>query len=177
METIIFTIVACLLSSGLMGVIAYFIIKRFVENEQKKSLLELKKMQAMENLRVVNPIRLQAYERLALFLERITPNSLVLRCYQPGMDLKVLQGVMTKNIRDEFEHNLSQQVYVSTEAWSRIKEAKEEMINIINASAVKMDASADISSLVGVIFESMAKQNPVDSALEFLKKEIRKTFE
>ena len=72
METIIFTTVACLLSSGLMGVIAYFIIKRFVENEQKKSLLELKKMQAMENLRVVNPIRLQAYERLALFSGSVT---------------------------------------------------------------------------------------------------------
>ena len=68
-------------------------------------------------------------------------------------------------------------MYVSTEAWSRIKEAKEEMMNIRSDSAVKMVATADISSLVGVIFESMAKQNPVDSALEFLKKEIRKTFE
>ena len=168
---------ACLLSSGLVGLLAYYIIKRFVENEQKKSLLELRKIQSIENLRVINPIRLQAYERLALFLERITPNSLVLRCYQPGMDLKVLQGVMTKNIRDEFEHNLSQQVYISSEAWSIIKEAKEEMINIINSSAVKIDDSADISNLVGVIFESIAQKNPVDSALEFLKKEIRKTFE
>ena len=126
MGTVVLTILACLLSSGITGFVAYLIIKRFVENEQKKSLLELKKMQAMETLKVVNPIRLQAYERLALFLERISPNSLVLRCYQPGMDLKVLQGVLTKNIRDEFEHNLSQQVYVSSEAWNRIKEAKEE---------------------------------------------------
>ena len=132
METIIFTTVACLLSSGLMGVIAYFIIKRFVENEQKKSLLELKKMETMENLRVVNPIRLQAYERLALFLERITPNSLVLRCYQPGMDLKVLQGVMTKNIRDEFEHNLAQRLYVTEETWRLIVLSKEEVLQNIN---------------------------------------------
>jgi hypothetical protein len=120
---------------------------------------------------------LQAYERLALFLERISPNSLVLRCYQPGMDLKVLQGVLTKNIRDEFEHNLSQQVYVSSEAWNRIKEAKEEMINMINSSAVKLDNEADISSLVGSIFETVTKQNPVDSALEFLKREIKTQFE
>lgn len=177
MGTVVLTILACLLSSGITGFVAYLIIKRFVENEQKKSLLELKKMQAMETLKVVNPIRLQAYERLALFLERISPNSLVLRCYQPGMDLKVLQGVLTKNIRDEFEHNLSQQVYVSSEAWNRIKEAKEEMINMINSSAVKLDNEADISSLVGSIFETVTKQNPVDSALEFLKREIKTQFE
>ena len=92
------------------------------------------------------------------------------------MDMKVLQGVMTKNIRDEFEHNLSQQIYVSSEVWNRIKKAKEEMIGIINSSAVKLDADTDISNLVGIIFENIAKQNPVDSALEFLKKEIRNTY-
>ena len=176
MATIIWTITACILSSAVMGVIVYFIVKHFVENEQKKSLVELKKIESMETLRVVNPIRLQAYERLALFLERITPNSLILRCYTPGMDMKVLQGVMTKNIRDEFEHNLSQQIYVSSEAWNRIKKAKEEMIGIINSSAVKLNSDTDISNLVGIIFENTAKQNPVDSALEFLKKEIRSTF-
>jgi hypothetical protein len=84
---------------------------------------------------------------------------------------------MIQNIRDEFEHNLSQQVYVSSEAWNRIKEAKEEMINMINSSAVKLDNEADISSLVGSIFENVTKQNPVDSALEFLKREIKTQFE
>ncbi|MBO7226392.1 MAG: hypothetical protein IKY22_00335 [Bacteroidales bacterium] len=177
MSSIIWTIVACLLSSGVMGIFAYFVIKRFVDNEQKKALVELRKAQSLETLKVVNPIRLQAYERLALFLERISPNSLVLRCYQPGMDLRVLQGVMTKNIRDEFEHNLSQQIYVSSEAWSRVKGAKEEMINVINSAAVKMEGTTDISNLVGVVFESIAKQNPIDSALEFLKNEIRQSFE
>ena len=170
MSSIIWTIVACLLSSGVMGIFAYFVIKRFVDNEQKKALVELRKAQSLETLKVVNPIRLQAYERLALFLERISPNSLVLRCYQPGMDL-------TKNIRDEFEHNLSQQIYVSSEAWSRVKGAKEEMINVINSAAVKMEGTTDISNLVGVVFESIAKQNPIDSALEFLKNEIRQSFE
>lgn len=176
MEIALIVILASVLSASVVGVVTYLIVKKFVENEQKKSLLELKKVQEGEVLRVVNPIRLQAYERLALFLERISPNSLILRCYQPGMDLKLLQGVMTKNIRDEFEHNLSQQVYVSTEAWSRIKEAKEEMINMINSSAVKLPEDADPLSLAGLIFESSTKQNPLDAALEFLKNEIRKDF-
>ncbi len=176
MTIALIVILSSVLSAAIVGAVAYLIINKFVENEQKKSLLELKKIQESEALKVVNPIRLQAYERLALFLERISPNSLVLRCYQPGMDLKLLQGVMTKNVRDEFEHNLSQQVYVSTEAWSRIKEAKEEMINLINSAAVSLPPDADPMSLAGAVFENSAKQNPLDTALEFLKEEIRKDF-
>lgn len=176
MATALIVILSSTLSAAIVGAVAYLIIKKFVENEQKKSLLELKKIQDSETLKVVNPIRLQAYERLALFLERISPNSLILRCYRPGMDIKLLQGVMTKNVRDEFEHNLSQQVYVSTEAWSRIKEAKEEMINLINSAAVRLPEGSDPLSLAGAIFENSAKQNPLDSALEFLKKELQKNF-
>jgi len=176
MATALIVILSSTLSAAIVGAVAYLIIKKFVENEQKKSLLELKKIQESETLKVVNPIRLQAYERLALFLERISPNSLILRCYRPGMDIKLLQGVITKNVRDEFEHNLSQQVYVSTEAWSRIKEAKEEMINLINSAAVRLPEGSDPLSLAGAIFENSAKQNPLDSALEFLKKELQKNF-
>lgn len=176
MTTALIVILSSVLSAAIVGVVAYLIISKFVENEQKKSLLELKKIQESEILKVVNPIRLQAYERLALFLERISPNSLILRCYQPGMDIKLLQGVMTKNVRDEFEHNLSQQVYVSTEAWSLIKEAKEEMINLINSAAVSLPEGADPLSLAGAVFQNSAKQNPLDTALEFLKQELQKNF-
>ena len=90
MGTVIAIIVSSVLSAAIVGAVAYLIINKFVENEQKKTLLELKKIQESEILKVVNPIRLQAYERLALFLERISPNSLILRCYQPGMDIKLL---------------------------------------------------------------------------------------
>lgn len=176
MTTALIVILSSVLSAAIVGVVAYLIISKFVENEQKKSLLELKKIQESEILKVVNPIRLQAYERLALFLERISPNSLILRCYRPGMDIKLLQGVMTKNVRDEFEHNLSQQVYVSTEAWSLIKEAKEEMINLINSAAVSLPEGADPLSLAGAVFQNSAKQNPLDTALEFLKQELQKNF-
>ena len=179
MTTIFFILVlvlAVLAAVAVTGGVVYLLVKRYFDNQQKERLLQIKMDERQETLRVVTPIRLQAYERLALFLERISPNSLVLRCYQPGMDLKLLQGVMTKNVRDEFEHNLSQQVYVSTEAWSRIKEAKEEMINLINSAAVSLPPDADPMSLAGAVFENSAKQNPLDTALEFLKEEIRKDF-
>ena len=114
MLLLIFAVLAML---ALAGGLFYLLAKRYFENQQKERLLQMKLDERRETLKVVTPIRLQAYERLALFLERISPNSLVLRCYQPGMDLKLLQGVMTKNIRDEWEHNLSQQVYLTVPTW------------------------------------------------------------
>ena len=97
--------------------------------------------------------------------------------FRPGMDIKALQTAMTKNIRDEWEHNLSQQVYISADSWNRIREAKEEMINLINGSAVKLAPDADPTSLAGVIFESCAKSKiPTDDAIEFMKNEIQERF-
>ena len=95
---------------ALAGYIFYLVAKRYFDNQQKQQLLAAHADECRVMQQVAAPIRLQAYERMALFLERISPESLILRCYQPGMDLKLLQNVLTKNIRDEWEHNLSQQV-------------------------------------------------------------------
>lgn len=174
---IIILILTVLLTIGVMGWIFYLIIKRYFENQQKERLLEIKMQSQAEGLKVVNPIRLQAYERMALFLERISPNSLVMRCYRPGMDIKTLQGLMTKSIRDEWEHNLSQQIYISSAAWSLIREAKDQMVNLINSSAVNLAADADPASLAGAIFTNVAQhQVPTDNALEYLKHEVQELY-
>ena len=171
-------ILAVVLTVAVMGWVFYKVIKSYFKNQQKTQLLQFKLDERQEVLRLVTPIRLQAYERMALFLERISPNSLILRCFQPGMDMKLLQGVMTKNIRDEWEHNLSQQVYLSSEAWNRIRDAKEQMINLVNSSAVQLDATANPADLAGTIFAIAAKsKTPTDEALEFLKEEIRAIYE
>lgn len=181
MNTTTIILIVCIASLIVFGIFAWFVnksIKTYFTNEQKRQLLQMKMEQQKETLKIVNPIRLQAYERMALFLERISPNSLVMRCYQPGMDIPLLQGVMTNTIRTEWEHNLSQQVYISSEAWNRIREAKEEMINLINSTAANMPADADPVSLAGTIFNNVAVNNiPTDQALEFLKKELQEHFE
>ena len=125
---ILISILAALLSVAVTGFIFYKIAQAYFDNQQKNQMLQMKIDEHKETLKVVTPIRLQAYERMALFLERISPNSLVLRVFRPGMDTSALQAAMTKTIRDEWEHNLSQQIYISSEAWNRIREAKEEMI-------------------------------------------------
>ncbi|MCF0211734.1 MAG: hypothetical protein HUK17_02405 [Bacteroidales bacterium] len=174
----IIIIVALVALFAVVCLLFYKIVRRFFDNEQKKSLLELKALQQQEALKIVNPIRLQAYERMALFLERISPNSLVMRCYVPGMDIRMLQTTMTGNIRDEWEHNLSQQVYLSSECWSHIREAKDEMVNLINASASRMAPDADPVSLASAIFQNVATSKvPTDEALEQLRKELQAHFE
>ena len=175
--TAIIIIATALLSVAITGIIFFVIAKTYFDNQQKAQMLQMKIDEHKESLKVVTPIRLQAYERMALYLERISPNSLILRTFRPGMDIKTLQIAMTKSIRDEWEHNLSQQVYLTTESWNRIREAKEEMINLINGSAVKLPADADPTSLAGAIFESCAKSKiPTDEAIEFMKNEIQERF-
>jgi hypothetical protein len=169
-------VVAMLATMALAGGVMYLLVKRYFDNEQKERLLQMKIDERRETLKVVTPIRLQAYERMALFLERISPDSLVLRCYQPGMDLKLLQGVMTKNIRDEWEHNLSQQVYLDPATWAHIREAKDEMVNLVNSSAVTLTDTDDPTRLAASIFASAAKHLPTDKALEELHKEINELF-
>ena len=171
---IIILVVAVLATIALTGYIYYLLTKRFFDNQQKTQMLQMRIDEHREAVKLVTPIRLQAYERMALYLERISPDSLVLRCYQPGMDTKLLQGVMTKTIRDEWEHNLSQQVYVSSEAWNRIRQAKDEMIGVINSAAITIPQDSDPTRLASAIFATTPSgQMPTASALEFLKQEMR----
>lgn len=165
---------AVVVGIALTGYIFYRIAKHYFDNQQKMQMLQMRVDEHREAVKLVTPIRLQAYERMALFLERISPESLVLRCYQPGMDTKLLQGVMTKTIRDEWEHNLSQQVYISSEAWNRIRQAKDEMVGVINSAAITIPDDADPARLASTIFATVAAgSNPAAPALEFLKQEMR----
>ncbi len=179
MKTIVLVltvVLAVLAAVAVTGWIVYLLVKRYFDNQQKEQLLKIKMDERAETLRTVTPIRLQAYERMALFLERISPDSLVLRCWKPGMDLRLLQGVMTKNIRDEWEHNLSQQVYLSPELWARIREAKDEMVNLVNSAAVTLADTTDPTRLAAGIFASAAQHSPTSVALEAMHKEINELF-
>ena len=176
MNTLILLLIVLtvLATVAVSGYVFYLVANRYFDNQQKQQLLAAHAEERRAMLQVAAPLRLQAYERMALFLERIRPESLILRCYQPGMDLKLLQNVLTKNIRDEWEHNLSQQIYLSSEAWERIRNAKDEMIGVVNSAAINIPAGADPTRLAGSIFAAVAQtQLPTASALEFIKKELR----
>lgn len=121
-------------------------------------------------------LELQAAERFALYLERISPDRLVMRLHKSGMTAKMLQSEMLKAIREEFDHNLSQQIYISDGAWELIKNAKDEMVQFISASGDMMGAKDTGLDLIRKIFEaaSRVEKLPSERALEYLRKETRR---
>ena len=106
---------------------AYYLIKTFLDNERKKQLLELK----MKNSADLTPLRMQAYERLVLLMERLSPNSLILRVKQNGMSSEDLHNAMIREVISEYEHNITQQLYVSESTWKYVKSAKESVLNLL----------------------------------------------
>jgi hypothetical protein len=153
---------------------AYFLLKLFLDKEAEKTQIQLK----LDVQKITLPVRLQAYERLVLLLERIEPAGLLVRTNLPGMTASDLQSALVQAVRSEFEHNLSQQVYVSTKAWEMVRNAREETIKRINTSAMKLApgaTSADLASLI-LINDMDASQPVVKEALDLLKSEVRTNF-
>ncbi|MBQ7280725.1 MAG: hypothetical protein IJR13_08425 [Bacteroidales bacterium] len=174
----IIIVATALLSVALTGYLFYLVVRRYFDNQQKEQLLQMKIDERHETLRVVTPIRLQAYERMVLFLERISPSSLVMRCYRAGMDAAQLRVALSDAIRGEWEHNLSQQVYISSKTWEQVREAKEQMLSLVNASAQAIPEGSTPDTLAGTLFATIAKEkNPIDAAVEMLKEEIREYFQ
>ena len=131
----------------------------------------------MAGYKIITPIRLQAYERLILFLERISPESLVMRLHKPELSSLQFQTMLILAIREEFEHNLSQQVYMSSQAWELVRNAKEDLIKLVNTAATKLNDNATATELSQKIFElSLSEKLLLKTALEFLKNEIRQVF-
>jgi len=131
-----------------------------------------------ESKRITLPLRLQAYERTVLFLERIQPTNLVMRVQKPEMSVMELQLALVRTIRDEFDYNLSQQVYMSPTAWEMIKNAREESISIINRASTQLNTQDSSSSLVKAIFDiSLENENlATAAALNYVKDEARLLF-
>jgi hypothetical protein len=152
----------------------YLIVRSFIQRE-----IELKKLEVRgRSIETILPSRLQAYERMTLFLERISPQNLLMRLTNPAFSAKDFQKVLLDEIRNEYNHNASQQVYMSEEVWSQIRNAKEDLIVLINEASSRMMPDAKSIDLSKKIFE-MAMEKKVDLislALTELKKEIQQIF-
>jgi len=164
---------------------AWLLLKSFLNTQEeiqkrdlKTKVEELQLKLKQEDKKYVTPIRLQAYERIVLFLERIAPQSMVFRVQKPGQKVFQLQNLLLKTIRDEYEHNLSQQLYISKESWAMVKAAKEEIVKLINTAASEVKPDEEGIELSRRIFEATIGEEklPSDRAIEMLKKEIHRLF-
>lgn len=148
---------------------AYFLLKNLIRNDQDKRKQEI----ILQGNRTITPIRLQAYERLVLFLERISLESLIIRVHSPGMTAAQLQANLLTTIRSEFEHNLSQQIYVSPQAWEVVKNARSNIVKLINTEFEKLPENATGIDFSRRLLEKVMEleKEPTKAAVEFVKSE------
>ncbi len=163
-----------ILPAGLVLWAMYLTISSFIKKELVQKELDIK----AETTKTLLPIRLQAYERMALFLERISPNNLLIRLNGRAVNVSDFQQLMLAEIREEFSHNLSQQVYMSDQAWTTIKNAMNETVALINLSAKDLAPDAPAIELSKRIFEVVMNKgvNSSDEALRLVKQEMREYF-
>ncbi|MCE3229242.1 MAG: hypothetical protein K0S32_3793 [Bacteroidetes bacterium] len=168
-------ILKIILPAGAVFAAAYLLVQKFLANEQKRRDHELKKASQS----AITPLKIQAYERIVIYLERIHPNTLVVRVNKHGMTSHQLHQELIKAIKSEYEHNLSQQIYLSHNSWELVKTAKEEIIKLVNISATKVpheNSSNDLAMMVLNITANVDKRLPNEVALEYVKKEIAQIF-
>jgi hypothetical protein len=153
---------------------AYYVLKTVLQKENENRKLQV----VLQNQKVITPLRLQAYERIILFLERISPNSVIIRLQTPNMTIGQLHKEMLITIRSEFEHNLSQQLYLSVEAWEEIRNAKEKTIKLLNTSMEGLDPNDNAIKFSQRIFEMLIEieKSPTQEAIVFLKQEIKQLY-
>ena len=152
----------------------YYFLKKYFENEERKR----KQQMLIKNQDVITPLRLQAYERIILYLERISPENLLIRINKPGYKSKDLQSALLNAIRTEWEHNLSQQLYVTHNAWEVVKNTKANIIKHINIISEKVDGESASMNLSKAILESLMdlEKTPAGDAINFIKEEMNKLF-
>jgi hypothetical protein len=170
----LFEILGYLLPALVVFLTAYFTLRMMIRNDQKKREQEI----ILKNKQLVTPVRLQAYERLTLFLERISPDNLVMRFSKDQLTVSQLQNQMLQTIRSEFDHNVSQQVYVSPRAWEVVKSARENTVKLINSTAQSLRPDESAIKLSRTLLERLMAQekSPSRVAIDYLKREAGTFF-
>jgi len=164
----IFDLFLFAIPSIITGIIAYYFFREHTKNEDGRRRFLLKKDMQVNAM----PLRLQAYERMALFLERISPSKLLIRIVPKNSNKADYETLLIQSIEQEFEHNLSQQIYISDKCWSIATTAKNATIQLIRKASMleKTDTANKLREVV--LTEMMERRSPSDAALSFIKEEV-----
>jgi hypothetical protein len=153
---------------------AWVLLRNMIKDDRDKRRHEL----ILQNSRTVTPIKLQAYERIVLFLERISLESLLVRISTSDMSALQLHSALLSAVRSEFEHNLSQQIYMSQQAWEVVRNARSNIIKIINSEAEKMPPNSSGMALSKMLLEKIMEleKEPTRAAIDYIKGEISRVI-
>ncbi len=151
---------------------AWIVMHKLFKNEEQKRLWELKRLSQKE----ISPIRMRAYERLTLLLERTTPEHMLIDLDINNMSILQVQQRLMQVVRQEYDHNTSQQIYVSDETWRAISEAKEQTIAFLNSIAAQMPTNSTALEYAKVLITAYNTNGETanEKALQMLKDEARK---
>ena len=167
-----------ILKYAIAGLVVFFtgfyVVKSYYDKLKMIGLLELKKNTQAHTL----PLRLQAYERLVLFIERINPSNMLIRIHAPEISASEMHQLIVSEIRTEFQHNISQQLYTSNQAWMIVKRLKDDTLTLVNSAAKSLPANASALELNKAVLVHLSNldENPYDSALTIIKHDIQQLF-
>lgn len=161
----IFDLLKIVLPALLVVLTAWMVLRKFAGNSHRESGQTIL-------------LRLQAYERLVVLVERITPSSLLVRNHQPGITAKELNAVLIAGVRAEFDHNIAQQLYVSERSWQMIRSLKDETVAMINGMAQRLPPEASGIELTKAVLKQVDElaNNPYQQTLTHLKEEVKELF-
>jgi hypothetical protein len=171
-------VLIALLPSIVVFLTAFYLIRGFLGAQNAERMATHRLAQAQDDRRHTLPLRLQAYERLALFLERIDPGPLVLRVHKSNMSSRMLHAELVSTVREEFEHNVTQQIFVTDKAWAMVRKAKDETIRLVNLSYEQTGEGHSGTELSRRIFENSGRltHSPSQEAMLVVRDEVRKLF-
>jgi hypothetical protein len=159
-----------------MGIVwmAFYLAKPYLDRDDKLQLLEFRKAMSGQTI----PLRLQAYERLVLFIERMNPANMLIRLNATSYSARDLQALIVEDIRAEYQHNITQQIYVSSRAWGVLKHIKDDTVNIVSNAVKSLPENATGLELSKTILNYLAQleEDPYEVATGRLRKDIEELF-
>ena len=169
----IFTLLMYTIPALVTGSVAFLFFREHIQNEENRRNFIMHKQLQKESL----PVRLQAYERLSLFLERISPNKLLLRVVPVSTSKDDYEVLLINSVEQEFEHNLSQQIYVTDNCWSIINASKSATIQLIRKAALseKVDSANKLREVI--LTDMMDKTPPSSAGLSYIKQEVSELWQ
>lgn len=154
--------------------IAFYLFKPYLDKQNAVQLLELKRSVSSQTL----PLRLQAYERVVLFIERVNPSNMLIRLNVGGLSAADLHIVVVNEIRTEFQHNITQQIYVSSRVWAVMKRVKDDTLSLVNNAVQALPPGAtamDLSKTV-LIHLSQTEDDPYQIAVNLVREDLEDLF-
>lgn len=157
---------------SLIVFLTVFVLMKY--HYKKIATIESMKLRS-ENANSTMPLRLQAYERLALFCERISPENMLLRFKKESTNGKDLERIMILAIKQEYDHNLTQQIYISESLWNIINMCKSQVMEIISRSG-SAEGASNPNVFAEIILDALEEKNPIDTTLRAIRKEVEIYF-